>query len=91
MTADLDYLRPYTGYHGIPEKFITLLNGSPPRRPRLVDKGEPCWKCPECEKYVVKNTAVFFEVPPHSAWTFDNLDPTLEHKLRFFIDYEGIR
>ena len=91
MTADLDHLKQHTGYHGIPEKFITLLDGSPPARPRMVDKGEPCWECPECETYIIKNTAVFFEMPLFFAVGWGSFEPRMEHRLRFFIDYEGIR
>lgn len=91
MTAYLTHLRMYPGYHGIPKRFITRLDGSAPTRPLLFDKGEPCWECPECGKYIVKNTGVFFEMhPAFSTWNVD-LDATFEHKLRFFIDYEGIR
>lgn len=91
MTAELGSLKQHTGYHGIPWKFITLLDGSPPARPRLFDKGEPCWECPECEKYIVKNTAVFFELPPYYACSDGSLDPSLGHRIRFFIDYGGVR
>ncbi|KKN81585.1 hypothetical protein LCGC14_0318520 [marine sediment metagenome] len=90
MTADLASLQPYTGYHGIPRQFITTLDGRSPDQLHLV-KGQPCWSCPECEKYVVQNTAVFFEMPPHFACSEGSLDPSLGHRLRFFVDYEGIR
>ncbi len=94
MTGWLAGLRKYTGYRGIPIEFITLLDGSPPKRPNLFYKGEPCWECPECGKYIVTNGAVFFETPP-TLWTLGYpgrkgilRDPSMGHRLRFFIDYE---
>ncbi len=89
MTADLNHLKPHFGYHGIPKRFVTSLDGGTPGAKDYRD--DPFWACPECRSYIVENTAVFFELSPYFAYGEDGLDPGLGHRLRFFIDYEGIR
>lgn len=93
MTTTLNGLVPYFGYRGIPKQFITSLDGGPPIRPRYFNKKDPYWQCPECGMYIIKdpsiNTAVFFEMPPiYFACSDGSLDPSIGHRLRFFVDYE---
>jgi hypothetical protein len=68
-----------------------MLDGSPPASPPRIGWGEPCWRCPECDTYIITNDGVFFEMPPNFFTIYGNPDASIEHKLRFFIDYEGIR
>ncbi len=90
MTASLDGLRKHhTGYQGIPRQFIRLLDGSPPKRQRHFNR--IYWHCPECGDYLVSNEAVFFEMHPCHWTSRDGIghEPSIGHRLRFFIDYEG--
>ena len=91
MTTFLHNLYQYAGYCGIPREFITMLDGSPPAPPRAIAQGEPCWECPKCGKYIIKDKGVIFEMHPNFDTWLENFDASIEHKLRFFVAYESVR